>query len=346
MTSVEEVCGNCGAAGTAETLRRCTQCKYAYYCNPGCQATHWRVHKKQCKFWINMRPHTCYVCDEDVKKKSIIQERDFLSSSSGMPPAIGQRVDLHCGVNGRSFMMSGQVVQLLPRSVPLRPVFHTNSCDKQDPDMSYNLMDILNSDSDIINQFKELLEQVLEAYGEEAEVKCPCKSKRCYGNAIMLAWEQSSPEFKQLCMDALIKKFGTHHGQQVVVQARLHFDDDERRSSAEGPWKDGILVDGRDIWEFTLQADDAMRNQWMGRLETFRNLGREAQPRCWPWSLEKTLPYSYQSGDIQRETIGPLYRTGCLGAFGCYSAGHSHGAPIVGVDEEGAPLPPDFSGAA
>ena len=35
-----------------------------------------------------------------------------------------------------------------------------------------------------------------------------------------------------------------------------------RRGTEDGSWVDGIPFDGRDVWQFTLIADDSMENLW------------------------------------------------------------------------------------
>ena len=72
---------------------------------------------------------------------------------------------------------------------------------------------------------------------------------------------------------------------------RLNFDYDIRRGSEEGPWTDGIPFDGRDIWQFTLVADDSLEQLWRADPYSFVNLGPAHRPRCWPWSNENALPY-------------------------------------------------------
>jgi len=360
-TTIPKVCANCsstkvGASATdGEHLKRCTGCKSVFYCCRNCQADHWGQHKKQCKFWINLDTGRTYVGDDQAHQMAAIQEKTFLSSSSGNPPAIGQRVELHCCIkkSGRQFCMSGQIVKVLENpNKMLRPLYHID--DKtHDTDMSVKLFQCLFLHSEIRREFVQMQKQVSDSVtatdgaGFSGEnLVCPCGQKDCtLGNISMAAWNQSSQDFKQRCLDAIVKKHGCLHGQKVLVQARLAFDDDQRRSSAEGPWKDGILVDGRDIWELTLEANDHMMNQWQPELTSFRNLGPDAQPRCWPWSLEKTLPYEYKYCCGTCEVTGPIVRNLCLGPFGCASAGHSHHSRH-GFDDYGAPLPSDRAGAA
>jgi len=47
-------CAACGRVGTDDAnvrghLWKCVGCKSVHYCNPKCQESHWKVHKKQCK---------------------------------------------------------------------------------------------------------------------------------------------------------------------------------------------------------------------------------------------------------------------------------------------------------
>ena len=42
-------CGSCGKdSGSDEGLKRCSRCRVALYCSPGCQRNHWPQHKKLC----------------------------------------------------------------------------------------------------------------------------------------------------------------------------------------------------------------------------------------------------------------------------------------------------------
>lgn len=79
---------------------------------------------------------------------------------------------------------------------------------------------------------------------------------------------------------------------QIYFQSiRLNFDYDMRRGLEEGPWIDGIPFDGRDIWQFTLVADDSKECMWRADPLSFVNLGPVHRPRCWPWSNDNALPY-------------------------------------------------------
>lgn len=75
------------------------------------------------------------------------------------------------------------------------------------------------------------------------------------------------------------------------ISFRLNFDYDIRRGTEDGPWVDGIPFDGRDIWQFTLVADDSMENLWRADPSSFVSLGPMHRPRCWPWSNDNDLPY-------------------------------------------------------
>lgn len=97
-----------------------------------------------------------------------------------------------------------------------------------------------------------------------------------------------------------------------------------RRGDPEGPtWADGIPFDGRDVWQFTVMFNDHMENKWILKPNSFRNLGRNCRPRCWPWSNEEDLPYDYlgmDSDDINQDY--PVHA--CIGPFGCNGEDHSH----------------------
>ena len=97
-------------------------------------------------------------------------------------------------------------------------------------------------------------------------------------------------KLKQRIRQAIIDEFGFLPGQTITVQARLNFDYDLPRGTENGPWADGIPVDGRDVWQFDLIADDSMQNMLIADTASFQNLGRKVRPRCWPWSLDNELP--------------------------------------------------------
>jgi TPR repeat protein len=46
LESAPDVCRKCGKSGK---LLQCSRCKEVKYCNPNCQTTDWKVHKKTCK---------------------------------------------------------------------------------------------------------------------------------------------------------------------------------------------------------------------------------------------------------------------------------------------------------
>ena len=95
-------------------------------------------------------------------------------------------------------------------------------------------------------------------------------------------------------------------------------------AAAKKDWGDGIPLDGRDIWSFVLQCNDAMENMWILKPETLRNLGRNHRPRCWPWSNGTELPIDRAGIDrFHTNYDEPVLSVTCIGPFGCVGE-HEH----------------------
>ena len=45
-----------GEAGDGSQLRKCSRCRFVYYCGISCQKKDWRVHKHECKRITNVHP--------------------------------------------------------------------------------------------------------------------------------------------------------------------------------------------------------------------------------------------------------------------------------------------------
>ncbi|KAL7538382.1 hypothetical protein ACHAXR_008516 [Thalassiosira sp. AJA248-18] len=142
------------------------------------------------------------------------------------------------------------------------------------------------------------------------------------------AWENDlSRDEKEKISNAIVQKLGALHGRKVVCEGRLNFDYDIRRGSEEGPWVDAIPFDGRDIWQFTLVADDSLGNLWRADPSSFLNLGPAHRPRCWPWSNESNLPYQRIGSDAPLHGSGPNGAISvhiCIGPHGCSGKNHPH----------------------
>merc|ERR1712146_796188 len=142
-------------------------------------------------------------------------------------------------------------------------------------------------------------------------------------------WENAPDDYKREAFD-LVDEMIPHeklawHGQEVTCDGRLNFDYDFRRSTEDGPWADGIPFDGRDVWRFTIVADDSKNDVWMVKSGTLRNLGPDSSyPRCWPWSEDDQLPRCRPPVDVpfppkKKEVpvhyyIGPFGLTGKIAA--------------------------------
>lgn len=156
-------------------------------------------------------------------------------------------------------------------------------------------------------------------------------------------WENKlTCENKEKIANAIVQKLGALHGRRVVCEGRyalslfvkciwqeyvflsscssccgiltfgillfntrLNFDYDIRRGTEEGPWIDAIPFDGRDVWQFTLVADDSLENMWRADPASFVNLGPAHRPRCWPWSNDVELPYGRSGADKDLRGPGP-----------------------------------------
>jgi hypothetical protein len=98
------------------------------------------------------------------------------------------------------------------------------------------------------------------------------------------------------------------------------------RGNEEGPWNDGIPFDGSDIWQFTVFMNYEMVNKWVIQPGSFLNLGQDRQARCWPWTNDRTLPYTRNGVDHDRprSPTGELLFHSCVGPFGCAGKDHKH----------------------
>ena len=50
---MEQQCSNPKCQTLSTSLKKCTRCYKAYYCNRECQSQHWKIHKKECVDFIN-----------------------------------------------------------------------------------------------------------------------------------------------------------------------------------------------------------------------------------------------------------------------------------------------------
>lgn len=263
------------------------------------------------------RVQSAFVNDAVSAEMSRIQDRQFLRT--GVKPIIGQRVELFCQLTPEEqFRLSGQVVEVLPEPSVWRP--QCCPCPACPLGGSFALTHYILPQPAFLKDFLPKL-----ADGKSGSYyPCTCGNPECHGELYLTpeSWTHTEPELKERCAKAAIEKFGFKHGQKIVVQARLNFDQDIRRGTEEGPWADIIPLDGRDIWEYTLVADDSKYNMLEADMSSFRNLGRNVQPRCWPWSLDRELPFQRQGVDF----VFPLgMRRGmtlCIGPFGCPNTGH------------------------
>eukprot|EP00523_Entomoneis_sp_CCMP467_P017314 CAMPEP_0168804986 /NCGR_PEP_ID=MMETSP0726-20121227/798_1 /TAXON_ID=265536 /ORGANISM="Amphiprora sp., Strain CCMP467" /LENGTH=208 /DNA_ID=CAMNT_0008856847 /DNA_START=117 /DNA_END=743 /DNA_ORIENTATION=- len=135
--------------------------------------------------------------------------------------------------------------------------------------------------------------------------------------------EQVPEESRDIILEVYKNKYKVFHGQEVVCEGRLHFDQDMKRANDGGPWPDGIPFDGRDIWQFTLIFDDTKASKWVLKPDSLINLGRDRHPRCWPWSNEMELPYT-RDGVDRYVPIGTPWHHLCIGPFGCNGNDHPH----------------------
>ncbi|KAL3906332.1 MAG: hypothetical protein SGARI_004051 [Bacillariaceae sp.] len=280
-----------------------------------------------------------YIKDNLAEQKENIQRRQFLRSD--VRPVIGQRVDVCIQMKdtpeytpGPYFNLSGQVVRFrLPETTlatTQRPMRHCE--DRGLPSGgSMNISGCL-----VPLCFESKGERCPNPHCQEIhmvpDITKPAKAgtycHECRGMHFSAEeWQNCPPEIKDRCLQSMKVGPFAIHGQEIVCEARLHFTTDFRRGSEEGPWGDGIPVDGRDVWSFVLQFNDAMENMWILKPETLRNMGRDRRPRCWPWSNETELPPDLERDGVDRfhtDYNVPVYTTMCTGPFGCVSE-HEHG---------------------
>lgn len=69
-----KVCFYCGKNNTS--MKKCSKCKYAYYCSVDCQKEHWNTHKKTCK---EMAIRKSY---EDIIHNNVYEQTQCLFGSN------------------------------------------------------------------------------------------------------------------------------------------------------------------------------------------------------------------------------------------------------------------------
>src|SRR6476620_8611569 len=88
-------------------------------------------------------------------------------------------------------------------------------------------------------------------------------------------WDEQPAVIKTSLHERILHEFGALHGQVVVCEARLNMDYDRACNSINGPWPDGIPLDGRDIWRFQLVMADIKQIIWVLDVNSLTNLGRD-----------------------------------------------------------------------
>lgn len=279
-----------------------------------------------------------FIHDEFVSECQRHQGKPFLRT--GAPPRGGQRVELSMFVADDSrdlpFRLSGEVVEILPmppwetaattiataaaasrnHDEPRR-VSMTSSCEDGTDDRFYWRPSVTDDDSGPgagSITLSHLLSR-MEGLSPEDATNLPG------------VWKRLSPEMKRRASDLVVKTYGARHGQEVVCEGRLNFDYDIRRSTEEGPCRDCIPFDARDIWRFVIAADDSMENMWHVIPSSFENLGRDRRVRCWPWSGLNSLPFLRPKVDAPMRGSGPdgvISVHTCIGPFGCSGDDHPH----------------------
>lgn len=248
---------------------------------------------------------SAFISDETSRQLQQAHRRDFLKT--GTRPAVGQRVELICEVSTTSlpllqFRMSGQVTSIIRPVQDNLPRPQKSSHEDGKPGTSWWLSHQVLPHPDIVKEFLKYSEE-----GKGQYYRCGCGKSECAGMFFMerSVWEtEVDPRLKQRCWDKMKSDLGAMPGTEVKVEARLNFFDDSRRAHLEGPWKDKIDVDGRDVWEFVLEMDDSRFNVWSVKdFSTIQNLGQKRQPRFFPWSNNSELSYGFEMSVL--EMMGP-----------------------------------------
>lgn len=290
-------CSVCGKPkDDSSTIFRCSRCREAPYCSKECQKADWPEHKKTCELWLI----DGFVVDRKVQEMERVQGRQFLRT--GVKPCVGQRIEITLFMAQARrldpFRLSGQVVLIKPEpTANWRPM--------SDPDGG-------------------------SGPGKGSmELSTILASPDMFGKPVYMSshfwFTRLSPVLGVPARNAVIRKFGAIHGQEVVCKGRLNFDYDMRRGSEEGPWGDNIPFNGHDVWQFTLRANDSMVNLWTIVHQSFRNLGSNRHPRCWPWSNEEELPYAHDGIDhFTPDGPNGIIVHDCIGPFGCDETDHPH----------------------
>lgn len=314
-------CANCGAAGASKL---CSGCKTARYCHRACQAAHWKSgHKKECQSpsqrggdlprEIAVGSTHLYLPDEIARNMQAIQGVPFLHT--GVVPAVGQRVEVTMRLRDDRdvhFRLSGKVVEVPAEPSPdnVRPMQNEN-----DYGFGKGSMQLANYLG--LNNVTNYDPAQCALYWNENKQYDPSRYQRRFDEGLQQMREH----------------YGMLHGQKVVCEARLNFDWDMRRGTDDGPWSDSIPFDGRDIWRFSLVADDSAGCMWIPDPASFVNLGHGAtthrRPRGWPWNdAVDELPYPRTGTDLpfhaRRSGRGTILTHMCIGPFGCDGSDHPH----------------------
>eukprot|EP01082_Thalassiosira_pseudonana_P005710 g5660.t1 g5660 contig2:1000675-1002217(-) len=252
--------------------------------------------------WISQ----AFIDDDFVKDCEAHQDRPFLRTA--VVPTIGHRVELTVFLKDRTkrrlpFRLSGEVVGVGPLPVinvdgddTADTVRKTIICtEEKDEDSSTSSS---NEDDDDDDTFKIWRPSTSPTDTGHSNGSMYCADAVRYVMTrevvqhqqtptveLLMEWNQLGMDTKEWIYDFVLEKFGSLHGQEVVVEGRLNFDYEMRRGSENGPWADLIPFDGRDLWQFTLINNDSHEdNMWQADPASFVNLGREERARCWPWS--------------------------------------------------------------
>ena len=239
-----------------------------------------------------------FIQDSTAQTIDMYQECDCLYT--GKLPAIGQRIELLVNavvvspyahdivsmmhmMQSKACRLSGVVLDVLPHNA--RSLYPQTHFENQEYPASLAYSDLL------WNVYRGRLPRGATV----VKSTCPyyLTGHRVYmPNA---TWDKEPETIKRRMDDMIVKKYGALHGQELLCQARVHFDDADRP---------GLAFDSQDVWQFKLIADDHKNNLWTLKVDTLENLGPNVRASGWPWKADDGVENSVSNDNDKEEASG------------------------------------------
>jgi len=189
----------------------------------------------------------------------------------------GSNIEFDLAATTKSFRLSGMITQILPPPAEFRPL-----SDPFSEEGSLTLSLALANHPQLRGWYPETAAAASATSPQSSSQPppssyscasyhhwnpCGCGHPHCQDKRAIVSaedWNENVPDrIKRLARSVAVAELGVPHGQQVRCEGRLNFDYDFRRSAEDGPWSDNIPIDGRDVYEFILVANDHKRNCWV-----------------------------------------------------------------------------------